>query len=325
MDDDPAGSGVSWLSPERLWLLAAVAALAVAYVVVQRRRGHYAERYTNPKMFGRLAPRRPVWRRHVPATLFLAMLALGVVGFARPQSEVRVPRESATVVIAVDVSGSMTATDIAPNRLAAARAAAHQFVAGLPEKFSVGLVAFGGTGAVLVAPVTDQAAVDTGIDTLAEGVAGPGGSAIGEAIAASLQAIQTVGAAPGGEAPPARVVLLSDGDNTRGRDPDVLAREAAARGIPVDTISFGTPDGVMRGGSLVPVDGQTLREVSATTDGRYYEAADADELRAAYVDIGTTVGYQNEMQDVSSRFAGIALALAALTALMSLLWFARLP
>jgi Ca-activated chloride channel homolog len=326
---------VTWLSPERLWLLAAVAALVVAYVVLQRRRSKYAVRFTNLKLLDRVAPARPQWRRHVPAGLFLAMLALLVVGFARPQSEVQVPRERATVVVAVDVSRSMLATDVDPDRLTAAKAAAHQFVADLPEQFNVGLVGFAGTASVFVPPVTDRAAVDAGIDRLAEGTAGRAGTAIGDAIATSLEAIRTLDAEAGEDVPPARVVVLSDGANTAGQDPAEAATLATELGVPVDAISFGTENGTIGGSALggggggggqrVPVDGQTLQAVADATGGNYFAAGSAEELRSAYADIGSSVGFETETQDVSARFIGFGLLLAVLAALASMFWFARLP
>ncbi len=324
---------MTWLSPERLWLLAAVAALAVAYVLLQRRRSRYAVRFTNLKLLDRVAPARPQWRRHVPAGLFLAMLALLVVGFARPQSEVQVPRERATVLVAVDVSRSMLATDVDPDRLTAAKAAARQFVAELPEQFNVGLVGFAGSASVFVPPVTDRAAVDAGIDRLAEGTTGRAGTAIGDAIATSLEAIRTLDAEAGEDVPPARVVVLSDGANTAGQDPAEAATQATELGVPVDAISFGTANGTIGGSALggggggqpVPVDGQTLQAVAEATGGNYFEAGSADELRSAYADIGSSVGFETETQDVSARFIGFGLLFAALAALASMLWFARLP
>ncbi|AGZ45613.1 VWA domain-containing protein [Actinoplanes friuliensis] len=326
---------MTWLSPERLWLLVAVAALAVAYVVMQRRRSRYAVRFTNLKLLDRVAPKRPQWRRHVPAGLFLAMLALLVVGFAQPQAEVQVPRERATVLVAVDVSRSMLATDVDPDRLTAAKAAAREFVANLPPEFNVGLVGFAGTASVFVPPVTDRAAVDAGIDRLSEGTAGRAGTAIGDAIATSLDAIRTLDAEAGEDVPPARVVVLSDGANTAGQDPADAATLATELGVPVDAISFGTANGTIGGSALgggtggggqpVPVDGQTLQAVADATGGNYFEAGSADELRAAYADIGSSVGYETETQDISARFIGFGLALAVLAALASMFWFARLP
>jgi Ca-activated chloride channel homolog len=316
---------MTWESPQRLWLLIAVAALAVAYVVMQRRRSRYAVRFTNLKLLDRVAPKRPAWRRHVPAGLFLAMLGLLVVGFARPTAEVQVPRERATVLVAVDVSRSMLADDVAPDRLSAAKAAASEFVANLPEEFNVGLVGFAGNASVFVPPVTDRAAVNAGIDRLSEGAAGRAGTAIGDAIATSLDQIRNLDAEAGEDTPPARVVVLSDGANTSGQDPDQAAQLATELGVPVDAISFGTASGTIEGSQPVPVDGETLQSVAQATGGQFFEAASADELRAAYADIESSVGFETERQDVSARFIGIGLALAALAAIASLFWFARLP
>jgi Ca-activated chloride channel family protein len=316
---------MTWESPQRLWLLAAVAALAVAYVVVQRRRSKYAVRFTNLKLLDRVAPKRPQWRKHVPAGLFLAMLGLLVVGFARPTDEVQVPRERATVLVAVDVSRSMLADDVAPDRLTAAKAAAREFVDNLPEQFNVGLVGFAGNASVFVPPVTDRAAVQTGIERLSEGAAGRAGTAIGDAIATSLDQIRTLDPEAGEDTPPARVVVLSDGANTSGQDPEEAAGLATELGVPVDAISFGTPDGVVEGAQPVPVDGETLRSVAQATGGNFFEAGSADELRSAYADIGSSVGTETERQDVSARFIGIGLVFAVLAALASMFWFARLP
>lgn len=316
---------MTWESPQRLWLLLAVAALAVAYVVLQRRRSRYAVRFTNLKLLDRVAPKQPQWRRHVPAGLFLAMLGLLVVGFARPADEVRVPRERATVLVAVDVSRSMLADDVAPDRLTAAKSAAREFVGALPEQFNVGLVGFAGNASVFVPPVTDRAAVQAGIDRLSEGAAGRAGTAIGDAIATSLEQIRTLDAEAGEDTPPARVVVLSDGANTAGTDPAEAAGLATELGVPVDAISFGTTAGVIAGAQAVPVDGETLRSVAQATGGNFFEAGSTDELRSAYADIGSSVGYETERQDVSARFIGIGLVFAVLAALASMFWFARLP
>ncbi|WP_127501115.1 VWA domain-containing protein [Actinoplanes solisilvae] len=316
---------MTWLSPERLWLLLGVVALAAAYVVMQRRRSKYAVRFTNLKLLDRVAPSRPGWRRHLPASLFLAMLGLLVVGFAQPQDEVRVPRERATVLVAVDVSRSMLATDVAPDRLSAAKDAARGFVADLPEKFNVGLVGFAGQASVFVPPGTDREQLGGGIDRLADGSAGTAGTAIGDAIASALEQIRSVDAEADEDVPPARVVILSDGANTSGQDPAEAARTANELGVPVDTISFGTASGTIGDGQQVPVDGETLRSVADATGGRFFEAANTDELQAAYADIGSSVGYETEVRDVSARFIGIGLGLALVAALASMFWFARLP
>ncbi|HEX7744628.1 MAG TPA: VWA domain-containing protein [Micromonosporaceae bacterium] len=317
-----------WESPERLWLLLGLAALVGGYVAMQRRRSRYAVRFTNLRLLDRVAPHRPAWRRHVPAALFLAMLAFLTVGFARPTAEVRVPRERATVIVAVDVSTSMLATDVRPDRLSAAKRAALRFVEALPDEFNVGLVAFAGSAAVIVAPGKDREALESGIGRLAEGSTGVQGTAIGEAINTSLEAVRTLDAKAANNPPPARVVLLSDGANTSGRDPLEAAADAAKAKIPVHTISFGTPGGAVdRGGRAVrvPVDGMTLRAVADQTGGGYHEATSSDELRAVYEDIGTSVGYRMERQDIAARFIGIGLMLATAAAATSMVWFSRLP
>ena len=328
---------MTWESPQRLWLLLAVAALAVGYLLLQRRRSRYAVRFTNLTLLDRVAPNRPQWRRHVPASLFLAMLALLSVGFARPQDDVRVPRERATVIVAVDVSRSMLADDVDPDRLTAAQNAAREFVANLPEKFNVGLVAFAGNASVYVAPTTDRDALTAGIDRLSGDGVSRAGTAIGDAISTSLDEIRNLDAAAEQDTPPARVVVLSDGANTAGQDPATAAGQAGELGVPVDAISFGTENGTITGSGAngpgaggggsqrVPVDGQTLQAVAQTTGGHYFAAGDADELRDAYADIGSSVGYETQRQDVSARFIGFGLVFAALAAFASMLWFSRLP
>ncbi|MFG3705162.1 VWA domain-containing protein [Micromonospora sp. NPDC047670] len=317
-----------WQSPVRLWLLLGVLALAVGYLLMQRRRSRYAVRFTNLRLLDRVAPQRPTWRRHLPAGLFLAMLALLVVGFARPTAEVRVPRERATVMVAVDVSTSMLAGDVEPDRLSAAKDCARQFVDGLPDEFNVGLVAFAGSAAVLVPPSTDREALHEGIERLVEGATGVQGTAIGEAISTSLGAVKGFDSQAAKDPPPARIILLSDGANTSGMDPMEAAADAVTMKVPVHTISFGTPAGTVdRGGRpiQVPVDGQTLRAVAEETGGGFHEASTSDELRAVYDDIGTSVGYRTERQDVSARFIGLGLVFALGAAAGSMRWFSRLP
>ncbi|MBB4907869.1 VWA domain-containing protein [Actinophytocola algeriensis] len=319
---------MTFLASGRLWLLAGVVALVVLYAVLQVRRSRFAVRFTNLPLLEKVAPTRPGWRRHLPASLFVIMLGLLVVGFAQPAAAVQVPRERATVIIAVDVSPSMGADDVPPDRLAAARTAAHDFVDLLPGQFNVGLVAFAGTAQVVVAPVTDRDALRSGIDRLTTGTVAQPGTAIGDAIAASLQAVRTVDPTAAAEPPPARVVVLSDGANTQGTDPGVAAAEAAAAEVPVDTISVGTEGGAISQNGrdmAVPVDGATLRDVAERTGGSYHEAATTNELRDVYADIGSSVGFRTEQQDVSYRFIGLGLLFGLATAGTSLLWFSRLP
>jgi Ca-activated chloride channel homolog len=316
---------MSFLAPGRLWLLLAVAALAGVYVLAQRRRSRYALRFTNLDLLDKIAPSRPGWRRHVPAVLFLAMLALLTTGFARPTAEARVPRERATILMVMDNSRSMLATDIAPSRSEVAKEAARTFVDQLPEQFNVGLVTFSGAAAVTVPPTTDRALLRGGIDQLdARG----GGTAIGEAITTALRALTTTDPEAADDPPPSHVVLLSDGANTTGRSPQDAAADAAAAGVPVSTIAYGTAEGVIDlNGDLIPVpaDGPTLQQVAERSGGSFHEAASGEELRQVYDDIGSSVGYRTERQEVAAWFIGFGLLAALGSAAASLAWFSRLP
>jgi Ca-activated chloride channel family protein len=311
-----------------LWLLAllAVAALAALYVLLQLRRRAYAARFTNVALLGAIVPKRPGWRRHLAFAVVAAGLATLVVSLAVPSTEVRVPREKATVVMAVDVSLSMQATDIEPDRFRAMRRAGKEFVDVLPERINLGLVSFAGTATTLVPPTTDRAQVAGAIDNLdlAES------TAIGEAVFTSLTAIENFQSSlesDGQEAPPARIVLLSDGYNTVGRDDTQAIDAARAAGIPVSTIAFGTDYGTLDldGETVpVPVDRATLEEIADQTGGSYSEAASASELEQVYADLGSQIGYTTEPQDISPWFVRGGVLLVLLGAVLSLLWTNRL-
>ncbi len=319
---------MTFLSPGRLWLLLAVAALVAVYLLMQRRRTAYAVRFTNLALLDKLAPRRPGWRRHAPAAAFLAMLGLLVVGFARPTADVQVPRERATVMVAIDVSASMEAADVEPTRIEAAKQAAGAFVDRLPEQFNVGVVAFSGTSSVVVAPTQDHEQARTAISGLRLGP----GTAIGEAVFSALSGVAGVdsGTAAGGdgEPVPARIVLMSDGTNTGGRGLDEAAAAATRAGVPVSTIAYGTPDGtVTLNGQTqpVPADAESLRGLAEATGGQAYEAASGEELGEVYADIGSSIGTRTERQEISAWFIGAGLLAAAAAAAASLAWFSRLP
>jgi Ca-activated chloride channel family protein len=315
---------VSFFAPDRLWLLAAVAALAGLYVAALRRKRRYGVRFSNVALVDKVAPRGPGWRRHLPAAVFLAMLCVLVVAFARPAAETKVPRERATVLVALDVSNSMAATDVEPNRLEAAKSAALAFVDRLPARFNVGLVAFDGSASVIVAPTTDHQAVDSGIRGLVTGPA----TAIGEAVFSSIEAIANFDQQAGTNPPPARIVLLSDGANTAGRSPEQAAEAAQAAHIAVSTIAYGTPEGTVEvNGQLipVPVDGPALERLAKSTNGAYYEAASGEELQKVYLDIGSSVGFRTIRREVSVWFIGFGLLAAFGAAVASLVWSSRLP
>lgn len=311
-------------APVRLLLLIGVAALVAVYLFQQRRRSRYAVRFTNLDLLDKVAPEKPRWRRHLPAAAFVAMLCLLVTGFARPAADIRVPRERATIMIAIDVSPSMRATDVQPSRLGAAKAAGQEFVEALPERFNVGVVAFSGSATVVVPPTTDRRAVRTSIANLQVGQR----TAIGEAMYSSLQAIATFDRQARSDPPPSHIVLLSDGANTAGRSPEEAATEAAGNGVPVSTIAYGTPYGMVQLGGQwqpVPPDLPTLRAIADTTSGTFYEAASVEELRQVYEDIGSSIGYRTEHRDVSAWFVGLGLLAALAAAAGSLTWFSRLP
>ncbi|WP_067833226.1 VWA domain-containing protein [Actinomadura kijaniata] len=315
---------MTFLEPLRLLLLVVPGLLLGVYVVMRLRQARYAVRFTNLALLEKVVPVRPGWRRHLPAAAFLLMILVCVLGFARPAADVRVPREQATIMMAVDVSNSMEATDVAPSRLAAAQRAARAFLGELPERFNVGLVTFAGSATVVVPPTTDRTAVRAAIDGLRLSPR----TAIGEAVFTSLDELSRFGAQWGRQAPPARIVLLSDGENTAGRLPGVAAQEAAARRVPVSTIAYGTPGGVIwsEGSALpVPVDGPALRRLAEQTGGRFYEAASGAELSRVYADIGSSIGHRTERREVWVWFVGAALVLGCAAAAGSLLWFSRLP
>jgi Ca-activated chloride channel homolog len=315
---------LTFLSRSRLWLLLLVAALVAAYVVMQLRRKDYAVRFTNLALLDSIAPKRPSWRRHLPAAAFvLAMIAL-VTAFARPARPVKVPRERATVVMAIDVSLSMEATDVEPNRLIAAQEAAKSFVDLVPTWLNLGLVAFSGVAQVLVPPTTDHGLLKRSIDNLQLGPR----TAVGEAIFASLGSIASVPSSPGQAPAPGRIVLMSDGETTVGRPNELAAMAAVDAKVQISTIAFGTDDGyvTVEGRNIpVPVNRDALADIAEATGGRAFEAATGRELRRVYADIGSSIGFRTEEREVTSWVVGLALAFALAAAGGSLLWSSRLP
>ncbi|WP_067472744.1 VWA domain-containing protein [Actinomadura hibisca] len=315
---------MTFLSPERLWLLALLPLLAAAYVLTQLRRRQYAVRFTNLALLAQVAPKRPGWRRHVAAGLFLIMITLMMVGFARPATGVKIPRDRATVMVAVDVSLSMMAKDVTPDRFTAAKQAAKTFIRDLPGRFNVGVVSFAGNANLVAAPSTDRQAAIASIDQLALAKR----TAIGEAVFTSLQAVRSFDAQASQDPPPAHIVLLSDGDNTTGRSVQEAIDASRTAHVPVSTIAFGTPYGTVdiEGETTsVSVNKETLRTLADNTQGKAYEAADADQLSEVYANIGSSLGWKIEHRDVAARFTGIALLFALAAGGVSLAWFSRLP
>lgn len=315
---------MTFLSPERLWLLALLPPLIAVYVVLQMRRGRYAVRFTNLALLSEVAPKRPGWRRHVAAGLFLTMMLIMMIGFARPATGVKVPRDRATIMVAVDVSLSMMAKDVAPSRFEAAKSAAKKFIRDLPGRFNVGVVAFAGNANLVAAPAADRQAAIASIDQLQLAKR----TAIGEAVFTSLQAVRSFDSQASQDPPPAHIVLLSDGDNTTGRSVGEAVDASRGAQIPVSTIAFGTPYGTVdiEGETTsVSVNKETLRSLAQGSGGKPYEAADGGQLSEVYSSIGSSLGFKIEHRDVAARFTGIALLLALAAGGASLAWFSRLP
>ncbi|HET6209122.1 MAG TPA: VWA domain-containing protein [Jatrophihabitans sp.] len=313
-------------SPYWLFVLVAVAAVAAAYLLVALRRRRVSARFSNAALLATVVPRRPGWRRHLTFALLLVALTVLSLGVAGPTKSVRVPQERATVMLAIDVSLSMQATDVLPSRLQAAQQAAAEFADLLPKQINLGVVKFGRSGDVLVPPTLDRESVKQAI----AGLQLEEYTAIGEGVFACLDAMSTfsrTSTTPGEKPAPARIVLLSDGFNTVGRSVAVAAAAAKKANTPVSTIAFGTDGGTVDVQGMVqavPSDKVTLRGLAEATGGSFHTATSVDELKTVYKDIGSQIGYTHAQRDISWRFmfAGLLLALAA--GAMSLLWSGRL-
>jgi Ca-activated chloride channel family protein len=312
--------------PGALALLVAPVVLLVLYVVIQVRRQRRYQRFT-----GATAPRR--WTRHLPVALALCSSVLLIVALAGPTREIRIPRNRAVIMLVIDESRSMGATDVAPTRLAAAQTAAKQFADQLTPGVNLGLVAFAGNAALLVSPTPDHKATVLALDHLSL----DDSTATGEAIFTALQSISSVAevlSSDNTDAPPARIVLESDGAANKPANPDnprgayTAARAAKDQGVPVSTIAFGTKDGVVQLKDEhipVPVDGDMLKHIADLSGGQSYDASTVDELTHNYQAIQQQIGYQtiNGPDRAWWLRAGALAALAA--AVCALLINRRLP
>ncbi|SDB86273.1 Ca-activated chloride channel family protein [Raineyella antarctica] len=304
---------IEFLSPNRLWLMALVPVLVGLYAVLAvreaRGRGH------RDALQLKLPLDRP-WLRHVAVGLAILSLVALTIAFARPKQDVMVPRERATIVVAIDVSLSMAADDVTPSRLGAAKEAAIEFTRSLPPKYNVALVSFAGTATVVVPPTQDRGVVTNAID----GLTLQPSTAIGEGIATSLATLNQVPPDPQhpNDPPPARIVLLSDGYTTVGIPAARAAQRAADLKVPIYTIAYGTTHGtILIEGTRqpVPVDYNELANVARITDGTAYRAESAGQLKDVYRDIGSSIGKEPVAVDVSNRYIGVAVILAALASL----------
>jgi Ca-activated chloride channel family protein len=315
-------------SPAWLLLLIPVAALLGGYVIVQLRRQRFVARFTNVELLASVAPKRPGWRRHLTFALLLAGLAVLTVATAEPTAAVRVPRDRATVMVAIDVSLSMKATDVLPDRISAAKTAAKSFVDLLPPRINVGLVKFGGNASVVVPPTIDRDTLKVAIDN---NLQLQDSTAIGEAVFTCLDAISVFAkntTSQGDTPPPARIVLMSDGANNKGRRPDQAAAAAKQARVSVSTIAFGTDNGTVDipgyGPQPVPADKPTLRDLAEATGGTFNVAASAEALQSVYRNIGQQIGYTTTRKVISWRFLATGLLLALTAAATSMLWAGRI-
>ena len=319
---------MSFGEPSVLLGLLLLPLLVLWYLGEQRRRRLAAAAFAAPVLHPSVAPVRPYWRRHAPIVVATLALVVLVLAAAKPRRTVAVPIDRASIALATDVSGSMTATDVRPNRLVAAKRAARAFLDDVPERVNVGLVAFNQNSRVLSSPTTDREEMRAAIDSMEPS----GGTATGEAIHAALRSIDRRPGATG-QPPPAAILLLSDGASTSGRDPIEAAREAKRKGVPIYTVTLGTAGGTItapsEGGGEpvtvpVPPDPESLQAIARESGGRAFTAGTAKGLEEVYQRLGSQLSHRDEKRQVTAAFAGGGLILLLGAAAMSLRWFGRL-
>jgi Ca-activated chloride channel homolog len=340
--------------PPMLWLLATVPVLVLAYLLLLRRRKKAAVRYASLSLVKEAMAAGMGWRRHVPAALVLLAWALLAVGMARPAALVTLAAQRDTVILAMDVSGSMRATDVTPDRITASQEAAKAFVANQPRTTRIGMVAFAGTAMVVQQPTLDRADVLAAIDRFQL----QRGTAIGSGIIVSLATIfpdagisvsesiygGTAGRplslhpeprepkefepVPPGSYASAAIILLTDGQRTTGPDPLQAARMAADRGVRVFAVGVGTPQGDVIGfegwSFLARLDEDTLKAIADLTRGEYFHAGTAMDLKKVYQSLNARLVFEKTQTEITALFAAAAAGLSVLAAFLSLLWFHRI-
>jgi Ca-activated chloride channel family protein len=304
----------------------------LAYSSLQRRRRRESAAWANPALVPNLTTGRPGWRRHLPPLLLLLAVSALVLALARPQRTVAAPQRAANIVMVTDVSGSMNATDVQPDRLTAATDAAKTLTEKVPATFRLGLITFSDFAEQRVAPTTDRAQVKGALDQLVA----EGGTAMGDGLERGLLSARTPvpnAQGTGVRRLPSVIVLLSDGKNTAGtRDPVDVAREAGRAHIPIYAIALGTATGEVElrdsFGFLqrvqVPPDTETLKEIARVSGGKSYTATETDKVKEIYAKLGTRLSSRSEKQEVTAFFAGGAIMLLVAAGSLSLRWFGRL-
>ena len=306
-----------------------VPALAGLYLWHDRRRDRVAARFANPALMPNVVDRQPGKLRYLPLIVLLVGLAAMIVGVARPHATVDVAREEATVVLALDVSRSMKSEDVEPTRLDAARNAARQFMADVPEKFRIGIVSFATRAVVALPPTADRELASRALDTLKSGE----GTAIGDAVALALQ-IGRRQREDDGSIPPTSVLVISDGARDGGiLDPDEAAERARKLGVPIYTVLVGTPDGVVEetlpGGFRriiqVPTNPDVLERIAESSGGTFFTAVDEESLKAVYEELGSRLGKKREDREVTDFFAAGSAMLLLTGGALSAIFFRRVP
>jgi Ca-activated chloride channel family protein len=315
--------------PLVLVALAVVPLLVALYVWRERRRLQYASRFTSVGLLPNLVDASPGWRRHLPLALLLAGLTAMVFGVARPHASLSVKREEATVIVAIDSSLSMRASDVRPTRLGAAQSAARAFVDELPKKFRVAVLGFSGRPYVAVPPTEDRDLIHSALNSLRPGE----GTALGDAIALGARLARQERAADG-TVPPTAMLVLSDGAQKSGKTtPQAAATRAATLRIPIYSVIVGTPDGIINvpvaGGFQaqlrVPVDPDTLKLVAQISGGKAFTTPDSTQLRVVYKNLGSRLGHRTESREITDLFAGGSAAFLLAGGALSALWFRRVP
>jgi len=314
----------TFVNPERLWVLALIPLMIAGYIFLVLRKKKTGMRFTNTSILGRVVPKQSQWRRHLAVALSLAAMFALSFAWARPNGIEMVPRERATVVLVIDVSQSMQATDVKPSRLDAAKAAALTFIKALPSQYNVSLVSLAGNPSVRLPPTTDRVQATQAIN----GLKLQDSTSVGEAVYTALAALQLAPKGTDSSPAPGAVVLLSDGQNTAGRSPMQSAAEAKTQGVPIYTIAYGTDNGYVDldgKRERVPPDKELLTNIANTSGGQMYTAEDLGQLDKVYNNIRSEVGQTPVKKETTALWAGYGLAFAVVAALAAVSLGARWP